>query len=291
MARPLSNLAQLPLWALKCCVNLKRFLWCAPKLGASVAFGRRTGTEASRWGYSETGSLVWASRKARVRRFQGLVASRREEQFGQRWPGSYEQRGGRNGLGGMGGGRKTLYQADAAMKASSDDMLAGISNALMSGSADESLLKSLTSLRPGDASPELENTMLMAISDTSDARLRNVLAVALADMNSTNAASRLQSLLNQPKTLGSRGTLLYALQKLNATLSLQELAYLILADTAEVQEEAYNMLEDSLSKGNRVGLTDAINVLMSGFERKDDSHRTEVLKDALAICLKAMNAN
>lgn len=87
------------------------------------------------------------------------------------------------------------------------------------------------------------------------------MAVALAEPPLQAAAPRIVDRLHEDRTRGSRGTLLYALQKLGQRLPLPDLVRLISSDTSEAQEEAFEMLEASASLSRRTELAAAIAAL------------------------------
>lgn len=164
------------------------------------------------------------------------------------------------------------------------DLARSISEALIGRRAvDESILKQINSLNPRDVSPDIKKIMLTALSETNDPRLRNVLAMALADIKSGEAADLITELLNQDKTKGYRGTLLYALQKLGRPLLLLQLIPFILDDTPETQEEAYEMLRASTARSSPDDLEAAIVAVSHGRLRVNDPEKRRLIDDALEI--------
>jgi len=163
-----------------------------------------------------------------------------------------------------------------------------ISEALSRGEpVDERVLKQIMSLRPGDISPEAKEIMLRALSETNDARLRNVLAMTLASINSEEAADRIVALIGDKKTQGYRGTLLYALQKLRRALPLPTLAFLILTDTPEVQEEAFEMLRDLVPRSSSTDLEIAI-LLLANSRQRNEPERQAITAEAHDLLLSRL---
>lgn len=163
-----------------------------------------------------------------------------------------------------------------------------LSDALGSGQVSEGILRQIAHLGPDDLSPVLEREMLMALSDTSDARLRNVLAVALSGTGSNEAAARIVELLTNPKTSGSRGTLLYALQRLGFHPSPSLLVSLILFDTPEAAEEAFMLLEEGLRTATRSAKNAAMSALLDSLGAAVRAGRGEIALDTFNLLLPAV---
>lgn len=153
------------------------------------------------------------------------------------------------------------------------------------GPVDDATLKEIDALTRGAVTRETEKIMLGALSETNDPRLRNVLAVTLANINSDEAADRIEALINQSRTRGYRGSLLYALHKLRRPLPLLTLVHLILSDTAEVQEEAFEMLHDSAAHSARADLEAALLMLQHERLRANKPERAEIIDDARELLL------
>ncbi len=97
-------------------------------------------------------------------------------------------------------------------------------------------LRSLKSQRSPRASRAAK--AMQILEETNSSRVRNAAALALADLRATNAAEVLIDLLTRPDTVGSRGTLLYALEQLKADIPLPILADIIVNESYEAREEA-----------------------------------------------------
>ena len=204
-----------------------------------------------------------------------MVAQGRQELVRPGWRGLDESGGSRGSLEGV-GGHKTIPFTVMHMATRVADL---VSEALKQGGpVDEATLREINTLQPGDVSPEAEKVMLKALSDTTDPRLRNVLAMTLASINSGEAGNRIAALINQNETRGYRGALLYALNKLHRPLPLVTLVSLILADTPEVQEEAFEMLRDSGGRSSHPDLEAAI-LLLHNAPRGNEPERQEIIAD------------
>ena len=82
------------------------------------------------------------------------------------------------------------------------------------------------------------------LKQTSSHRVRNAAAIALADMRAQNAKNILIEMLTRSETKGSRGTLLYALEELRATVPLSILVDIVINDPYEASEEAVGLIAD-----------------------------------------------
>jgi hypothetical protein len=80
------------------------------------------------------------------------------------------------------------------------------------------------------------------LEQTNSSRVRNAAALALTDMRAREAKDALINLLTRPDTIGSRGTLLYALEQLKADVPLPILAEIILNESYEARGEALGLI-------------------------------------------------
>lgn len=80
------------------------------------------------------------------------------------------------------------------------------------------------------------------LEQTRSPRVRNAAALALADMRARDATDKLINFLKRDDTKGCRGTLLYALEQLDATLPVSLLVDIIMEDSYEAREEALNFI-------------------------------------------------
>jgi HEAT repeat protein len=83
---------------------------------------------------------------------------------------------------------------------------------------------------------------LKIIEKTASPRVRNAAALALADLRAADAKGALVDLLARPETIGSRGTLLYALEQLGGDVPLPILAEIIAHESYEAREEALALI-------------------------------------------------
>jgi hypothetical protein len=85
--------------------------------------------------------------------------------------------------------------------------------------------------------------VLRILKETDSPRVRNAAAIALADMKVTTAKDELIKSLSRDDTKSSRGSLLYALEEMNAEIPPTVLADIIASDGYEAREEALRILE------------------------------------------------
>ncbi|WP_281862892.1 HEAT repeat domain-containing protein [Planomicrobium okeanokoites] len=95
---------------------------------------------------------------------------------------------------------------------------------------------------------EVVPVLIKHITLTEKPGIRNALAIALRDIGNEKMVSPLIDLINDPKTLGSRGTLLYALEPFNCTEHLETIVQQFLTGNFEVQAMAYQLLESMNGK-------------------------------------------
>ncbi len=93
--------------------------------------------------------------------------------------------------------------------------------------------------------------LLEQLKFTDNHIIRNKIAIVLSDRGCQEAVEPIISLLKEPKTIGSRGTLLYALEPLNYTEHLESLFELLLNGNFEVSRHSFILLKrakDSISQ-------------------------------------------
>ncbi|KAA0966403.1 HEAT repeat domain-containing protein [Sporosarcina sp. ANT_H38] len=78
---------------------------------------------------------------------------------------------------------------------------------------------------------------------TENASLRNSIALTLSDIGSEEVVQPLIDVINDPKTLGYRGTLLYALEPFDCSAHVETLIYHLINGNFEVQAQAYQLIE------------------------------------------------
>ncbi|ANU27068.1 HEAT repeat domain-containing protein [Planococcus versutus] len=116
-----------------------------------------------------------------------------------------------------------------------------LENALEKNDVDdvERLINEISSDQYDEAVPVL----IKHITLTENSGIRNALAIALRDIGNEKAISPLFDLINDPKTLGNKGTLFYALEPFDCTGHLETIVHHFLTGNFEVQAMAYQLLE------------------------------------------------
>ena len=79
--------------------------------------------------------------------------------------------------------------------------------------------------------------------ETQSTRIRNAAALALLALGVPQTAELMLRLLSRKDTKGARGTLLYVLNELSASVPLELLVDLLITENYEAQEEALTLLE------------------------------------------------
>lgn len=130
-----------------------------------------------------------------------------------------------------------------------------------------------------DQHDEVISILIKYIALTENPGIRNALAIALRDIGNEKAIIPLIDLIKDPKTIGNRGTLLYALEPFDCTGHLEVIVEQFLTGNYEVQATAYQLLE---SMDGKVSTDDLLRSLqqvkerLKEIERQHDLH-TEVL--------------
>jgi HEAT repeat protein len=134
----------------------------------------------------------------------------------------------------------------------------------------------------GDTSlNEIVNFLKSVLSDTKSPRVRNAAALALADLHIPSTRTIILEVLKRPDTKGARGTLLYALDEMQAKVPLLVLIGLILEDDYEAREEALGLLLKNRAEFSGNELYEALRQLeMALLNIGDDSERKDAVKAA-----------
>ena len=99
---------------------------------------------------------------------------------------------------------------------------------------------------------DLENRMLAALQCTDNNRLRNIIAMKIAEDGSPAGKKAsvpiIKRLLEEPRTRGCRGTLLYVLHEMQEPLPLSFLLNQIsdIGTSYEVQSEAHGIIQENI---------------------------------------------
>ncbi|KOO46024.1 HEAT repeat domain-containing protein [Priestia koreensis] len=120
------------------------------------------------------------------------------------------------------------------------------------------------------------------LKSTDNHRLRNSIALTLSDIENEIAVEPLIEMINDPKTLGFRGSLLFALKPFDCSSHLETLIYHLLSGNFEVQMEAYQLIEENIHSdlSDDVILKCIIKVKK---ELDEIERKKEILSDALDL--------
>ena len=122
------------------------------------------------------------------------------------------------------------------------------------------------------------------LQSTENALFRNSIALTLSDIGDEEVVQPLIDVINDPKTLGFRGSLLYALEPFNCSAHLETLIYHLINGNFEVQAQAYQLIESI--KGE---ISDEV-LLNCIIEVKEELNEIERRKDILSDTLETMFA-
>ncbi|MBE6066116.1 MAG: HEAT repeat domain-containing protein [Clostridium lundense] len=85
--------------------------------------------------------------------------------------------------------------------------------------------------------------LIKCFEDTNNHRLRNTIAIALADIGDKSALKPIINALNDPKTIGKRGTLLYALGFFDYSPYIELLINFIISGNFEESRQSLSLIE------------------------------------------------
>jgi HEAT repeat protein len=141
----------------------------------------------------------------------------------------------------------------------------------------ESILEEIGRSKLKEAIPLL----IEYLKSTESSRLRNSIAITLSDIESEEAVEPLIEMINHPKTLGARGTLLYALKPFDCSRHLETLIYQLITGNFEVQLQAYQLIEVINSEISDEVLLKCILKVKDGLNEIERQH--QILSDTLEM--------
>ncbi|WP_409292470.1 HEAT repeat domain-containing protein [Peribacillus sp. SCS-37] len=159
------------------------------------------------------------------------------------------------------------------------NLKAALINALDNGRLEEaaSLIEKAGQIKDKEAVPLLINYL----KSTENHNIRNLIALALSDIGDGRAVKPLIEMINDPKTSGNRGTLLYALKPFDCSPFLETLIRHLLTGNFEVQLTSFELIEENVHSpvSDEVLLNTILKVKneLSEIERKKDLY-TEALE-------------
>jgi len=116
-----------------------------------------------------------------------------------------------------------------------------LERALMSGNQDEA--SEAISEASRYKNKEVVFILIKHLNNTENKILRNEIALALSDIRNPAAVEPIIELLKDPKTLGSRGSLLYALRPFDYSSHIGLLVDFVINGNFEVRHEAKYLLQ------------------------------------------------
>lgn len=90
--------------------------------------------------------------------------------------------------------------------------------------------------------------LIKFLLETDNINLRNSIALALSDIGIDDAIEPLINLIKDPKTRGSRGTLLFALAPFDCSRYIDVFIELLLEDSFETSRQSFILLENNISR-------------------------------------------
>jgi hypothetical protein len=105
------------------------------------------------------------------------------------------------------------------------------------------------------------NQILLMLRTTHSSRVRNAAAIAVADFHSEKIKEALIDLLMRADTAKSRGTLLYVLDEIGASIPIDILTQIIATSRYEAREEALGFLRSRRIDWNPLELEQSIRKL------------------------------
>lgn len=153
--------------------------------------------------------------------------------------------------------------------------------AVNAGDIDRTV-KLLQGVRTADPEGRLES-LTVPLLQRSNRSVRNAAAIALADLQSSKAPAAITAAIANPATKGARGSLLYALAELNASLALAILVDVLIDDSMEAREEAIRALEQGRVRFDTAEILPAVSKVTQAIEHTPDPDARELLQDAAGL--------
>ncbi|WP_042159387.1 hypothetical protein [Paenibacillus gorillae] len=113
---------------------------------------------------------------------------------------------------------------------------------------------------------------------TENKILRNDIALILSDIGNHAAVEPLIEVLNHPKTKGSRGTLLYALENLDYISHIETITAFIGVDSLEASMQSLLLLENAVDRLSDNEKERCRTIIESNLKNNDNEHLEEALE-------------
>ncbi|QDZ81101.1 HEAT repeat domain-containing protein [Priestia megaterium] len=132
--------------------------------------------------------------------------------------------------------------------------------------------------------PSTVPTLIKYLVSTDNNVVRDALAIALADIGDYQAIEPLIRLLKNPKTVKSRGTLLYALESFNCSNYAELITELLFEDNFEVSRQAFILLEAQMLHISNDVKTKCIKRIKQ--ELRETPNKVQFLKESMDLFLE-----
>jgi HEAT repeats len=127
-------------------------------------------------------------------------------------------------------------------------------------------------------------TLINYLVSTDNNVVRDALAIALADIGDYQAIEPLIRLLKNPKTIKSRGNLLYALESFNCSNYAELITELLFEDNFEVSRQAFILLETQMFHISKDVKTKCIKRIKQ--ELRETPDKVQFLTEAIDLFLE-----
>ncbi|KEO83128.1 HEAT repeat domain-containing protein [Tumebacillus flagellatus] len=128
---------------------------------------------------------------------------------------------------------------------------------------------------------EATGELIVHLMETDHPRFRNAIAIALSDMGAQEAVEPLMELLEDPKTVGNRGSLLYALESFDCSKHAQKLVQFMCEGNFEVSRQSYLVLQACKDKISMHEREWCIGRLQQAIDELEDKEQAAFLSEAI----------
>lgn len=120
--------------------------------------------------------------------------------------------------------------------------------------------------------------LIELLQATNNHAIRDAIAVAIRDLKDDRACEPLVLLLKDPKTIGHRGTLLYALELFDCASILPLLVDLVLTGNFEVSHQAFLLIESIDSEIDELPFPTSLNLVENALDQAK-GEKADLLKE------------
>ena len=147
---------------------------------------------------------------------------------------------------------------------------------------DENKIEDITSLALTLQKKDYDlfiDELIQRLETTTDTAHRNTIAIVFRDLRSDKAINSLIKLINKPELKNCRGTLIYALEKLNVADRLDDFIDLLADGNYEVKCNTYTLFEKQLAN-----MTDEKKLIYVNILKEKISNMSESLELMHELC-------